>query len=222
MDTPKSQINETIKPSTDLGLWRQDLKRGLYSRRKELIDSMDSLESQNVSCRHCPGTCCTFVSNSMQMTVIETLDLYFYLREEGLWNQELEGRLEKTITDFRLHVRPSTGAGQLMRKTYTCPFFGHKNLGCPLPKEVKPYGCLGFNPTEVQEESGKSCKSDFELLQKREEGTRDSSNFDLNEEQLNLQWQKRLKLAWSKECIPIALLEVHQTGVYGDFNKEKA
>lgn len=174
-----------------------------FHRRANLLKEMEDLSQKNVTCQHCPGTCCTFVGNTMQMTVLETLDLYLYLKKNSLWDENLKKRLHECIAEFRLHIRPSTGRGVYMRKSYTCPFFGHQSLGCPLPGEVKPYGCLGFNATQVQEESGKSCRSNLDNLKKREE-------LFSAEEKLNDLLQEQLALPWSKESIPVALLELDQ------------
>lgn len=187
------------------------IRNSQFKRRKELLETMNSLESKKVDCHQCPGTCCTFISNSMQMTVVEAVDLYLYLTEENLWDGELEEKLQKCVKDFRLDVRPTTGGGQFLRKSYTCPFFGHTQFGCPLPREIKPYGCLGFNPSKENELEGKSCHSDNDLLLKRE-------NSLAEEERLNHEWQQKLKLPWEKENIPLALLDLHKA--FGNLGKK--
>jgi hypothetical protein len=193
-----------MKKMEKLALLKGTLNESHKLRRSLLIKAMDDLESEEVHCQNCPGTCCTFFGNSMQMTLSETWDLYDYLVDEGQWTQELKAKLEKCVSDFRLLNRPSTGGGQLMRKTYTCPFFTETALGCPLPKTVKPYGCLGFNPKLKNEESGKSCGANQEILEQREE----SFNQFNQEEQLNLELKEILSIPWDKESIPVALLEL--------------
>lgn len=189
------------------------LAKGRKERRQNLIQEMNELEKANITCRNCPGTCCTFVGNSMQPTVLEAIDLYLHLKDENMWNDDLIKKLEDCIRDFRLHIRPSTGRGVYMRKSYTCPFFGHQSLGCPISPEAKPYGCLGFNATEKEEESGKSCSSNLEALKEREEIFHYSFSFEdktftLGEEELSLALQEALGLPWHKESIPVALLDL--------------
>lgn len=207
-----------------LGDLKEELKRSAAKRRHNLIQEMDKLEKRDVSCKSCPGTCCTFIGNSMQPSVVEAIDLYLYLQENDLWNDELEARLEKCIKDFRLHIRPSTGRGVYMRKSYTCPFFGHQSLGCPIPPQVKPYGCLGFNASEKEEDSGKSCSSNLDALKLREELYQFKANLSqsekvkaetsevskISEDTFSKALQETLGLAWHKESIPVALMDLHK------------
>lgn len=176
------------------------LKIGSYERREILLKQMESLDHQGKNCSTCSGKCCTFQGNSMQITPLETLDLYLYLQESNLWNEELEERLKSNNHEFRLNHRPMTGGGGLMRKTYTCPFFLFQSFGCPIPGEYKPYGCLGFNPREEGVINGEACGSNHALLEARESQA---------EEELNLEVKKSLDLYWEKEPIGIALLELH-------------
>lgn len=171
-------------------------------RRKALLDSMESLEASEISCRGCSGPCCTFLKNSMQVTPLEAIDMYLHLDDSGLWDESLERRLKDCILEFRLHIRPSTGGSQLMRKTYTCPFFLHQALGCSLDPAIKPYGCLGFNPIRKGEIEGESCRSNTEILEERE-------SHDLHEAETSQKIADLLSLPWEKETIPQALLDVH-------------
>lgn len=171
-------------------------------RRAPILNSMNDLGAKEISCLGCSGPCCTFLKNSMQVTSLEAVDIYVYLDELGLWNEELENRLKACISEFRLNIRPSTGSGQLMRKTYTCPFFLHQELGCSLDPSIKPYGCLGFNPTEKGEIEGRSCRSNIPVLEVREE-------IDSQETQKSQKISEILQLPWEKETIPQALLDVH-------------
>jgi hypothetical protein len=206
----KGKINER---GLEVDLDLKELCETSYKRRQNLIREMNQLEKAEVTCRNCPGTCCTFVGNSMQPTVLEAIDLYLYLKENNIWNDELVKKLEGCIEDFRLHIRPSTGRGVYMRKSYTCPFFGHQSLGCPIPPEAKPYGCLGFNASEREEDSGKSCSSNLSVLKEREGLYKmrfhsEGEEVELSEEEISKLLQESLGLPWHKESIPVALLDL--------------
>ncbi len=201
-----SSERDGLDPNSSLLASLEEVVASRRGRRQNLLEHMDNLEKAEISCRHCPGTCCTFMGNTMQVTVLEAIDLYYDLVTKGQWDQVLVQRLKDCIREFRLDITPSTGRGVYMRKSYTCPFFGHQSLGCPIDPQVKPYGCLGFNASETREESGKSCYSDRKLLEERELLFEDEGN----EEARALYWQERLKLPWKKESIPIALLELDQ------------
>ncbi len=134
----------------------------------------------------------------MQMTPVETKDLYEYLSSNLLWNEALVQRLKDNILEFRLDKEISTGRNTSFRRSYTCPFFKHESLGCPLPPEVKPYGCLAFNAISPGVKDGENCKSDLELLKRRESE---------EEELINKEMIKEKKLFWEKLPIPMALLE---------------
>lgn len=144
--------------------------------RQILLDEMDALNARGVNCWNCPGHCCTAVANSMMITPRETQDIVDYLKAAGRWTTELKTALEDTVRRYRLDVpMPGNGRRGYLRRTYECTFFAGKSLGCTLPREVKPYGCLGFNPTAPGETEGTSCKSDQSLLQRREELAPDES-----------------------------------------------
>lgn len=174
-------------------------------RRLLLLAEMDQLAREGKHCAQCPGHCCTAVANSMQTTPLETVDVLDYLRQEGRWTPELKEKLRENIKKFRLDQIPGNGKRNYLRRTYDCPFFAGKNLGCTLSRDIKPYGCLGFNPTEPNEAEGKSCGSDQELLLKREELW---SGEQLKNEQL----RQKYKLWWDKLPLPWALLELEQSG----------
>ena len=144
--------------------------------RQILLDEMDALNARGVNCFACPGHCCTSVANSMMVTPYETQTIVTYLKEAGRWTDELKAALRETVRRFRLDVpMPGNGKRGYLRRTYDCTFFAGKSLGCTLPREIKPYGCLGFNPTLPGEAEGKSCKSDQCLLQRREDAAPDNS-----------------------------------------------
>ncbi len=168
------------------------------NRRNLLLKAMTGLEDNNISCKDCTGKCCTFHANSMRMTALETEDLYQYLVTNDQWNQDLVKRLEACIVEYRLDKDIPTKGGTSFRRTYTCPFFKHESLGCPLPPEVKPYGCLAFNALGSGVEDGENCSSDLELLESRE---------SIEETNENLLLKEKHGFYWDKLPIPMALLE---------------
>ncbi len=173
-------------------------------RRQILLHEMQRLAAEDKHCAACPGHCCTAIANSMQTTPLETEDVLTFLRESGRWTEELKTQLRATVTKFRLDQIPGNGKKNFLRRTYDCPFFAGQSLGCTLPREVKPYGCLGFNPSTPGEREGKSCSSDQNLLLKREISSPD-------EEQQNLELRQQHGLWWDKLPLPWALLERDQS-----------
>jgi hypothetical protein len=162
-----------------------------YERRKILIDEMKKLEQANITCSKCAGHCCTYEKNSMMVTPLEAQDIFSYLKENNRLNHELHQKLSTCIQDFRLnHPMPGNGKRSFMRRTYTCPFFKDQHLGCSLPVEIKPYGCLGFNPTTSGEVLGKDCNSNQKLLIERE-------SFGMS--------------SGEKKSIPVALMDLWET-----------
>lgn len=146
------------------------------SRRQLLLDEMNALNERGVNCYNCPGHCCTSVANSMMVTPWETADVMGHLRAHNLLTDELKLQLQENVRKFRLDVpMPGNGRRGYLRRTYDCPFFAGSNLGCTIPKEVKPYGCLGFNPTLPNESEGKSCGSNQDILKRREAQAPDDS-----------------------------------------------
>lgn len=170
-------------------------------RRAPLQERMDCLDKSQIKCSNCTGKCCTLVANSMMLTPIEAMDLRLYLYENWLWNDELKEKLRQCIKDFRLGETLDLGRGRSFRRTYTCPFYMTTFPGCPLPTEVKPYGCLAFNPTKGKPTDGEGCSSDMELLGKRESQMP-------KETEINQVLKDDLKLTWDKLPIPLALLEI--------------
>lgn len=169
-------------------------------RRQLLIDSMFENEDKGNDCSQCEGTCCTFVSNSMQTTLLETKEIYEWLEVNGLWTEELIQKLKDTVRKYRLDYSVGTGRKSI-RKTYTCPFFHHKKLGCGLDLNVKPYGCLAFNPRQANQKEGDNCASNLEILEQRE---REFEGFE-KQESRNL--AKKHKIIWEKAPLPLALLD---------------
>lgn len=168
-------------------------------RRQLLIDRMEHLESQGMGCIGCKGTCCTYEANSMLVTPVEALDLYTYLKNENLLTDDLKLRLEENVKQYRLEPKFS-GKRTYLRKTYTCPFFGHEELGCPLPREFKPYGCLAFDSHHPHLKAGEHCYSEKEVLEEREK-------LFAEESKLNEEIKAEYRLPWDKAPIANALLD---------------
>ncbi len=157
---------------------------------------MDEAEAQGVSCMGCAGTCCTYEANSMMVTPLEAIELLQYLRENSLADEPLRARLLETVKTYRLDHAPGDGKRSYLRKTYTCTFFGFKELGCPLPREVKPYGCLAFNTHHKEKKADENCYSDKELLAK------------IDDEQANAEVKAKFGILWDKSPLPTALLDL--------------
>jgi hypothetical protein len=168
------------------------------NQRKELITRMIELEQEELSCKGCAGNCCTFEANSMMITPLEAFEILIYLENSGKKTEELKVKLEKNIKLYRLDQLAGNGKRSFIRRTYTCPFFMESELGCPLPREIKPYGCLAFNSHHPQLKASEHCFSEKTLLEK----------IELNEEvkSKNQKISSRLNLDWEKQPIPVALL----------------
>jgi Fe-S-cluster containining protein len=170
-------------------------------RRKLLIDEMEGLTNKKIHCFNCAGTCCTFSANSMQITPIEAFEILISLEATEANLEDLKSALQKNILDYRLNHEIFLGKkiNSLLRKTYTCPFFIAGAKGCTIKKELKPYGCLGFNP-RIENDNGGQCHSNIELLESRE-------NIEIqNEENANTYLKQELQLDWVKLEIPKAVL----------------
>lgn len=162
---------------------------------------MEELESKGLDCSDCRGNCCSYEANSMMVTPIEARDLVLYLRKRGELTDELKLKCQDVVRQYRLNHPTGDGRRSFIRRTYTCPFFGHKELGCPLPREVKPYGCLAFNAHHTEKKADEHCYSEKELLMQRE-----SAN--PQEEKINQELRTQLCLIWEKTPLPLALLEL--------------
>lgn len=151
-----------------------------------------------MGCLGCPGTCCTFEANSMLLTPLEAYEIFTFLKSEGLLTQDLKTKLENTVATYRLEPKfPNTRS--YLRKTYTCAFFGHVELGCPLPREIKPYGCLAFDSHHKELKATEHCFSEKELLEKREA-------LHPEEKEMNQRIKEEHKVFWEKSPIPNAIL----------------
>lgn len=137
----------------------------------------------------------------MLMTPLEAVELMTYLKTNQLMTIELKSRLEDSAIKYRLEPKPLVGKRSYLRKSYTCPFFNHQELGCPLPREIKPYGCLAFDSHHVTEKASEHCYSETELLEKREA-------LHPEEAEMNEKIRTDFKLYWEKSPIPNALLEL--------------
>lgn len=169
-------------------------------RRKIIIDEMDKLFSLGKDCLNCEGHCCTFTYNSMQVTPIEAVDTYVYLRENNLITDQLIKKLEECITSYRLDIEFNMGGRREFRKNYTCPFFNNGPKGCGISRKYKPYGCLGFNALRKGVSEPGSCTSNVELLEKR-------SLLSL-EDKINQELKEGLNLYWDKKSFPVAVLQL--------------
>ena len=176
------------------------------NRRKLIIERMNALESQGLDCRGCQGTCCTYEANSMMTTPLEALELLNYLKDQGELTQELKDKCLETIRKYRLDHPAGNGRKSFLRRTYTCPFFNHQELGCPLPREVKPYGCLAFNAHHAEIKAKEHCFSEIDVLEKRE------AAFP-NEEAFNEVLKKKFNIFWDKTPLPLALIELWNTEI---------
>ena len=169
--------------------------------RNLLIKRMQQLQNQGYSCVGCQGTCCTFEANSMMVTPLEAFELLHYLKTHHEHTNELKHKLLETITKYRLDHQFGNGKRSYLRRTYTCPFFNHQELGCPLPLEVKPYGCLAFNAHHAEEKASSHCFSEIKLLEEREKS-------QTREQNKNAWLKDRYKLIWEKSPLPTALLDI--------------
>lgn len=173
---------------------------GDITRRKILIDHMNELEKVGMGCIGCAGTCCTYEANSMMVSPLEALELILYLKSANLMTPELKTKLSESVSQYRLEHKPIKGRSYL-RKTYTCPFFGHQELGCPLPREIKPYGCLAFDSHHTELKASEHCYSEKEILELREKTHPE-------EAKLNEEVKVKYQLYWDKSPIPTALLNL--------------
>lgn len=137
----------------------------------------------------------------MMVSPLEAFDLMLYLKKNNLNTADLKLKLTETKNKFRLDHDLGNGKKSYLRKTYTCTFFNHGELGCPLPREVKPYGCLAFNAHHPTLKAQEFCFSEKELLQKREEDHQ-------WEEKKNIELKNKFSLIWNKSPLPTALLDI--------------
>ncbi|MBP9680079.1 MAG: hypothetical protein KBD76_01640 [Bacteriovorax sp.] len=171
------------------------------TRRKMLCDEMDALSDKQIHCLNCTGTCCTMSANSMQITPLEAFEIIQSLALTAETVNAIKDELRTNIRNYRLDHEIFLGkkSHHFLRKTYTCPFFSPGPKGCTIKKELKPYGCLGFNP-RIEGDNGSQCHSDFDLLQKREDPML------ILEAEANDYLKNKFELTWNKCEIPKAVL----------------
>lgn len=137
----------------------------------------------------------------MQVTPLEAFEMLLSLDLNKNNIEEIKKSLKENIAHYRLDHELSLGkkAHSHLRKTYTCPFFVPGPKGCTIKKELKPYGCLGFNP-RLENDNGSSCHSDQKILEEREIENK------ISEDIANEFLKKEFKIYWTKMEIPKALL----------------
>jgi Fe-S-cluster containining protein len=162
---------------------------------------MEELELKGFHCGGCSGTCCTSAANSMMVTPLEAAEIVVHLKKSSRLTAQLKQKCEETVRDFRLDHLVGNGKKSFLRRTYTCPFFESKELGCSLSRSVKPYGCLAFNAHHQEIKASDHCYSEQALLEKREQ------SFS-QEKELNQTLQKKFQLPWEKQSLPLAMLEI--------------
>ena len=194
-------VDELSSTLDDEGYGKYRPRMTLPNRRESLLERMTELESRGMGCNGCSGKCCTFEANSMLITPLETIELLEYLKTSQLMTLELKNKMQTAVEKYRLESKPLLGGRSYLRKTYTCPFFNHQELGCPLPREIKPYGCLAFNSHHIDLKATEHCYSETELLKKRDQS-------HLDELLINQNLRTKYKLFWEKSPIPSALLDL--------------
>ena len=171
-------------------------------RRRILLNSMEKDSSKGFNCFSCVGHCCTFISNSMKISSLEALDIIEDLIDKNLFNEETYKALKNNIIDYRLDRFLHLKLGLEMRRTYTCPFFKGKSLGCTISKTHKPYGCLGFNPDKKDVSEWGNCSSRQKLLKEREK-------FSAEEKEENERLNNLIDIKEIENLpIPVAVLKV--------------
>lgn len=171
-----------------------------YNRRRFLLEDMSQLETRGISCLGCSGVCCTEMANSMMVTPIEMVDLYSYLKKNSPSLIDLKEKMQQTNLKYKLDILPpGIKKKSQFRRTYTCPFFLGSEFGCPLPRDIKPYGCLGFNRQKKEADIDQDCWSKKEILE-----TQALAN---NEAPLNEWIKQELALDWDKEYLPLAVIK---------------
>jgi hypothetical protein len=171
--------------------------------RESIINFMQNMERAGVhcfNCQHCQ--CCTYTSNSMMITPVESLEITLYLIAQNRWNQELFSKLEQNIEQFQLKNFIVPGSQKLLRKYYTCPFLIDGPKGCSLSRKIKPYGCLAFNASNEKSYELLDCQSSLTELNQLED------NFKTILKRQNDFLEDKFKWYCPKMPIPNALLSL--------------
>ncbi len=109
--------------------------------RRALIAHVIEVQSTIRTCEAC-GECCTDQRNTMRILPVEAERIAAHLRGPMKdRREEFVRRMKATVARYSL--KPGQG-----KKRYTCSFL-EEDLTCALPFDVKPVGCLGFNPVDV-------------------------------------------------------------------------
>jgi len=182
---------ETLQGKYNLRLTLKNLDSA--RRRTALLDAISSKFQDG--CAGCRGECCTFTSNSMQLSPLEAYEIIDYLFQKNKLDKTVINSLLECRNHFHLESRHPQ-RGHYLRKSFTCPFYTHQEYGCALPFEIKPYGCLAFN------KMNHLCQSDTELLVETE---KINSEYDAK---LNQHLTTTLNLDWKKAPLPIALIDL--------------
>lgn len=136
----------------------------------------------------------------MMVTPIEAVDLFSYLVKTTPDLEALKTRMKAAVEKYKLDILPpGIKKKSQFRRTYTCPFFLGSEFGCPLPRDIKPYGCLGFNRQKKEADIDQDCWSNIEVLR-----AQDSSN---NDQVLNTWIKNELKLDWEKDYLPLVVIQ---------------
>jgi hypothetical protein len=172
--------------------------------RQELVALMNNLEEQGVTCAQCEkANCCTFERNSMMVTPLETVELYYFLKKNNKWNNEMIDTLKQTVAHYRLDKEmPSDGKRLFARRSYSCPFLSQGPLACGVDPMSKPYGCLAFNATTRGAVDDANCNSDQSVLEEL------NNKYQSQLKELNQSIIEKFKLEQHKKSIPVALLDI--------------
>lgn len=181
-------------------LYRRHHLEDAPSRRELIFQLMEEVFSKGHGCQNCPGFCCTFENNSMQIDPLQALELLVYV--ETNFESDIWLKINETIEKFRLDKLIPTQNNQFLRRYYTCPFYLHKNKGCSISRKAKPYGCLAFNALRENVSTPGFCGSSQDILKTREE------TYEKQEKLANQDLINTLNLYWVKLPMPLALREV--------------
>lgn len=174
-------------------------------RRANLNKEMDREISSGRNCASCVGHCCTFEHNSMQVSPLQALDTYEYLKEKSLITDELIHKMRTCIKHFRLDKEVAGGSKRELRRYYTCPFYSGELHGCGVDRDSKPYGCLAFNPKIKNVSEAGFCTSKVSPLEKQQE------EFLAQETIMNQKIKEELNLYWDKLNFPSAIMNLIET-----------
>lgn len=174
-------------------------------KRRELILEAHHKEAEGFDCSQCTGVCCTFERNKIHISPLEAIDILLFFDQkfetEKDWN-DLILLLEENVTDFRLDKVLLDRSSFRFRRTYTCPFFSGKELGCQIHRDHKPYGCLAYGPNEKNIKKGENCERWIEVKKKRDQVYQEV------EGELELKISSSLNLIDQRDSIPVMLLAI--------------